>query len=265
MQTEHKTPSKITIRPTNTTPSTATTRSGSIPRPRQGGEESIETWEHKTLAGLFRLTLTPGRDRDSHGNKLHFALSVWDDLEAEKAEHRLTTSNVEQAILEAATASDHPLNYLLACWKRIIRLQRTFKTSSDSDPKVSIVKEAKRLCMSYCIFAATMPDMFGLNATERSPLAEHLLCDPEDDRGLCVDFLSEAVKRFEEDDMVKEALVSAMETLSRDLAKLSMNDSYKPYITVCLYTVFSPRIFAPIYFLLPFLAPLTFTHIVGPT
>jgi ubiquitin conjugation factor E4 B len=54
--------------------------------------------------------------------------------------------------------------------------------------------------------------------------------DPEDDGGICHDFFVEAVSRFQEDDSVKEALVSAMEQLSRNLSKMSMNDSFKPYI-----------------------------------
>ena len=84
--------------------------------------------------------------------------------------------------------------------------------------------------MSYCIFAATMPEMFGLEASDKSPLAEYLLCDPDRDTGICHEFLQEAVARFPEDESIKNALVQAMEQLSVDLSKLSMNDDYKPYV-----------------------------------
>ena len=61
----------------------------------------------------------------------------------------------------------------------------------------------------------------------------HLLVDdPEDDRFLDLDFLTEAVARFEEDDTVRDALVGAVEDLSRGLAVMNMNNDYKPYIFV---------------------------------
>ena len=65
-----------------------------------------------------------------------------------------------------------------------------------------------------------------------NPLMPHLLVDPEDDRGLCHEFLSEAVSRFPEDASVKEALVGAVEEMSRQLSKITMNDDYKPYVLV---------------------------------
>ena len=67
---------------------------------------------------------------------------------------------------------------------------------------------------------------------ESNPLTPHLLLEPEDDRGVCHEFLNEAISRFEDDDSVRTALVGAVEDLSRQLAKLNMNDNYKPYISV---------------------------------
>ena len=58
--------------------------------------------------------------------------------------------------------------------------------------------------------------------------------DSEDDRGICHDFFIEAVSRFAEDDSIREALVNATEELSRTLSTLSMEDNYKPYLTVSL-------------------------------
>ena len=66
-----------------------------------------------------------------------------------------------------------------------------------------------------------------------SPLTPCLLVDdPEDDRYVDPDFLTEAVERFSEDDTVQGALVSAVEDLSRQLATMNMNNDYKPYILV---------------------------------
>ena len=71
---------------------------------------------------------------------------------------------LDQALLEAATnvgKKNTPLNYLLSCWKRVSRQYKTLRKNGEEDPKFKMAKEARRLCMSYCIFAATMPEMFG--------------------------------------------------------------------------------------------------------
>lgn len=66
-----------------------------------------------------------------------------------------------------------------------------------------------------------------------SPLTPHLLIDdPDDDRFVDLEFLAEAVTRIPEDDTVQDALVGAVEDLSRQLAVMNMNNDYKPYILV---------------------------------
>lgn len=89
--------------------------------------------------------------------------SVREDLEEQGAAVRLSTAVLDQAILEAASnlGTTIPLDHLLACWKRVSKQYKGFKAGSTADPKYIIVKEARRLCMSYCIFAVAMPDMFG--------------------------------------------------------------------------------------------------------
>lgn len=67
---------------------------------------------------------------------------------------------------------------------------------------------------------------------ESNPLVPHLLVDPEDDRGVCHDFLAEVISRFEEDDTIRSALVGAIEDLSRQLAGKNMNDNYKTFVVV---------------------------------
>ncbi|KAF2709186.1 ubiquitin conjugation factor E4 [Pleomassaria siparia CBS 279.74] len=193
-------------------------------------EDSIEAWEDHTLGAIFRVTLHSDSTRDGHGKLLCFLAGVRSDLEEEQRPIRLSTDILDQAILESASSKSEgkPLDYLLGCWKRVSRLFRA--TQTKQDPKHEILKEARRLCFSYCIFAATIPDMFGEEVSQGNPLVEHLLLEPENDRGLCHEFLTEAVSRFNEDESVKEVLVGAMEQLSRRLAKMSMNDDFKPYI-----------------------------------
>lgn len=64
-----------------------------------------------------------------------------------------------------------------------------------------------------------------------NPLTPHLLVDPEDDRGVCHEFLSEAILRAGDDETVLPAVVGAVEDLSRQLAKMAMSDNYQPYVS----------------------------------
>lgn len=125
--------------------------------------EPLDVWEDRTLSAIFRLTLDEKRRQDNHGHNMHFVRSVRDDLRESNEPVRLSTGVLDQAILEAASnlGKTTPLDYLLACWKRLTRLLKSFKPAKPGDPKLSIHKEARRLCMSYCIFAITMPEMFG--------------------------------------------------------------------------------------------------------
>ena len=226
-QTPHPTP-RINIKA-----QTPLDRQGDLgPRPnsRQRRPETIEAWEDRILSSNFRITL---KQDQKDGVQLSYLPGVKAELEAADSPLRISLDVLEQAILEAAsqTPNGKPLEYLLGCWKRVSKLWRSTRTGNADDPKFKIVKEARRLCMSYCIFAATMPEeMFGLEASNKNPLVEHLLCDPDRDAGICHEFLQEAVARFPEDESIKNALVEAMEQLSLDLSKLSMNDDYKPYV-----------------------------------
>lgn len=72
----------------------------------------------------------------------------------------------------------------------------------------------------------------------QSSLAAYLLVDPEDDKGIDFEFINEAVRRFEEDDSVKPAFISAVEQLSAQLSSMDVNDDYKPYAIVSQTSAF---------------------------
>jgi ubiquitin conjugation factor E4 B len=59
-----------------------------------------------------------------------------------------------------------------------------------------------------------------------------LLRDLENESGVCLDFISEAVSRFEEDETVPPLFTKAMIDISSKLSTMSMNDNYKPYVNV---------------------------------
>lgn len=72
-----------------------------------------------------------------------------------------------------------------------------------------------------------------LEPTGRNPLTPNLLIeDPEDERSVDHDFLTEAISQFREDETVQGALVGAVEDLSRELARMNMNNDFKPYVMV---------------------------------
>lgn len=192
--------------------------------------ESLETWQDKNLRQIFRVTLKESEVKDIHGNELTFLASTKDDLEQAGAPAQLNVQVVEGAITEAASHDKRPFEYLLKCFKRVSRAIRTTDFSGPDDPKRNVLTETRRLCMSYCIFAVTIPEMFSDDAPKTNPLVDHLLGDPECDTGICTDFLRESSSRFEEDESIKEAIVGAAKELSRQLAEKNMLGNYTTYV-----------------------------------
>ncbi|KAN0085292.1 Ubiquitin elongating factor core domain containing protein [Elaphomyces granulatus] len=202
-------------------------------RPTVKPEETLEAFEDRTLGALFKISLREDRQQDIHGQPLVYLPGIKDDLKEQEQGPRIEVGILDQALLEAVSNLGHqkPLDYLLPCWKRVQRLYKGFRKSREDDPKFTIVREARRLCVSYCIFAITLPDIFGLEPSDRSPLKPYLLLDTEDDSGIDFDLLSEFVKRFDEDEAVKLAFIAAVEEMSDDLATMTINDDYKPYVS----------------------------------
>ncbi|GKZ85214.1 hypothetical protein AnigIFM56816_010980 [Aspergillus niger] len=210
---------------------TVTPVSGTPPPPK--AEESIEAFQDRTLSAVFKLSLNEARQKDIHGQRLTYLPGLKSELEDQGREVRVDVTVLDQALLEAASNAPRqkPLDYLLPCWRRISRLHKGFRRNRDDDPKFSAICEARRICLSYCIFAITMPEMFGLEPAEKSPLKPYLLLDPEDDKGVDFEFIGEAVKRFDEDESLKPAFITAVEEMSQELAAMTINDDYKPYMT----------------------------------
>jgi ubiquitin conjugation factor E4 B len=95
------------------------------------------------------------------GQRLVFLPGLNEELNDANEPLRISIGSLDQAIIEACTnwPDDKPLmNYLLPCWKRAVKLAMT-KTNAPARQEVH--EEAKRLCMSNCLFALTLPDLFG--------------------------------------------------------------------------------------------------------
>jgi ubiquitin conjugation factor E4 B len=195
-------------------------------------EESLEDFANRTLSQLFRITLDEGRQTDHSGHKLIYLPDLRQELEGEGLPPKLSAANLDTALMEACSKIQHTrrvLDYLLPCWKRITRSLRSHK--SHGAEKDEVLKEAKRLCMSSCIFAITVPELYGReDAPVKDSLVPYFLVQPDADTGICPDFLKEAVSRLEEDDTIAPMLVKAVAELSTQLAQKNMNDDYQPYV-----------------------------------
>lgn len=226
-----------TTRSTESPIAAATSPSRHRPKSRsvdQSSKTSIENFEQDTLRSVFRFTLDPSKTRDIHGHALHYLGGVRSDLENANIPLRLNLDLLGDCIQEAASdpGTGTTFQYLLSCWKRAQRSWRDSKLKGFDEARSTIVKEARRMCMSYCIFAITMPEMFGAEEHMGNPLPKHLLEAADSEQGIDHEFFVEAVSRFDEDSSIKEALVEAMEQLGKDLARKTMNDDYKPYVLV---------------------------------
>lgn len=125
-------------------------------------EEDIDSYEHRILGQIFRITLGPDQRTDTSNHKLIYLPNLRQELEDEKSPLRLTKDILDSAILEACSTipNNKPvLDYLLPCWKRIVKAMKGLRGYANG--KDAILKEAKRLCMSNCIFAVEMPELYG--------------------------------------------------------------------------------------------------------
>ena len=149
-------------------------------RPRSQGRErpaeAFEVWQDRNLRQIFRVTLKPEEIKDTHGHPLIFLPSTREEAVDAQGALMLSTEVLEGAITEAASQApdNKPFEYLLQCFKRVSRAMRNTKYSGPEDPKHDALKETRRLCMSYCIFAVTMPQMFNEDAPSSNPLVDHL-------------------------------------------------------------------------------------------
>lgn len=123
--------------------------------------ESIEDYTDNILGHIFRVTVDSNRTTDSHGHKLVFLPNLSQDLQESQQPLKLTIDVIDSAIVEAASlapANKPVMDYLLPCWKRVTKAIKVLR--SPGQEKESVLREARRICFSNCIFAVTMPELF---------------------------------------------------------------------------------------------------------
>ena len=234
LQTSNGDASRIRIRPAGSNDSPLPHKT--TPESSSRSEESLNhLFEDRTLRAMFRLSLDPEQTQDFSGNRLIFLPGLVQELQDEGQPVRLTISTLEQAIIEAGSkVGQKALQWLLGCWRRLVHLSRDrgFKVKSPENKRWAIVQEARRLCMSWAVFAITTPELFGLDYDGSRELADRLLADPDDERGLDHEFLTELSARISDDDALRDVFISAVESLSQKLAGLTMDGvEYRLYTT----------------------------------
>lgn len=131
-------------------------------KPNTPQPESDADYVHRIITQIFRVSVDPHVMSNTQGHRLVFLPGVNEELNAAGAPLKLTIDVLEQAIMEAANTWPHDkplMGYLLPCWKRAVSASASAKTATGVRQEVH--EEAKRLCMSNCLFALTMPDLYG--------------------------------------------------------------------------------------------------------
>ena len=133
------------------------------PAPRkQYQEPTFEKWTDKLLTSILGVTLDQNQTFDiSSGRNVTYLPALSQEIRGDGQEPLLSIDRFQEAVMEAGGMypQSKPLfEYFLACWKRVNKF-RILRASTPE--KEDAIKEAKRLCFSNCIFAITMPEMFG--------------------------------------------------------------------------------------------------------
>jgi len=237
-QTETK-PSPIVVRKTGSTPDS---KDGSAkpspppaarkPAPTPSAPESDEDYTHRVLSQIFRVTLDPHTMSTPTGQRLMFLPNTNAEANASGDPLKFSLSNLDQAIMEAASTwpKGKPLlDYLLPCWKRAVKAASSAKGLSPA--RVVVLEEAKRLSLSNCLFCLTVPELFGRDENAiADTLVPYVLRGPLDENGLDLKFYEDAIKRFDEDEEIPRLFTRTMATISTQLSNMSMEGDYKPYI-----------------------------------
>lgn len=143
---------------------------------------------------------------------------------------------MEPAILSRTAIDDNqtPFHYLLGAWKRAAEMSRNIRPDRDKQAtaKLEILKEIRRLCVSYAGLSIMMPDMFA-DAPRETDLCSYLLQDIYTDVKLPEEFLNELAKRFDDDGLV-DVIGSTITGISEEIASLKFNENYRSVLRVCL-------------------------------
>lgn len=200
--------------------------------------ESLDDFADASLARIFRISVNPDKTQDLHGHRLRFLASSSSELQ-ESAPLKLSIDNLDQYLFEVGQnlpPQQSLFEYMLSCYKRASDMAGSLYRSPPE--KQALVKEAKRLAVSHCIFALTLPDLYDKETAES--LMPYLLRPFGTEYAIPFDLMGEFVSRHEEDEAILPLLVKSMVDMSSHLAKknLSTRDHSGYFGAMMMYAKF---------------------------
>lgn len=127
--------------------------------------ENLEDYTNRILTEILHATVEPDllTLKSRPEVELVFLTNLNNELLQSNEPLKLTLNHLDSAVLEAASffpAQKPLLHYMLPAWSRAQALKRN--ASRDLAPeKLAVLAEAKRICISNCMFALTMPSLYG--------------------------------------------------------------------------------------------------------
>ncbi|KAG5438977.1 hypothetical protein PCANB_002307 [Pneumocystis canis] len=208
------------------------TTSGSIKQAIDSSNNSIfALWQSTTLSNILQVTL----DEENYLKTPNymFLSSLRQELIDESQEPVISVDTLDRVILARLSipTQDRPFDYLVTCWKRSVAVEKMIQKSADVKEKMNVIKESKRLFVSYSGLSITLPEMFELQYAPID-LASRLLQELDTNEGIPFDFIKELIYQFDEEGTLADLLGETVVELSRRLSKKTIMDDYQPYIKV---------------------------------
>ncbi|KAL2891200.1 Ubiquitin conjugation factor E4 [Ceratocystis lukuohia] len=205
--------------------------------------ESLQDYTDRILQTILQATVDPENHtlKSNKNVQLTFLPNLSAELASENQPLKLNTGILDSAILEATSIfpqSKPLLHYLLPAWSRAQTLRRT-PTRDMTSEKTEVLEEAKRMCISNCMFALAMPMLFGRDSDEDDKLpaqylAQSLILHPTDSCGIDDEFLKEAIGRFDEVEGLSDVFAEALHILSLQVAGMTMESDYRGHLNALL-------------------------------
>lgn len=194
-------------------------------------DPTLNAWQSSILSKILQVTL----DAENYLKTPNYMfLSVLrQELIDESLDPILTVNTLDRVILARLSIPSpiHPFDYLLSCWKRAVTTQKLIHKSVDIEVKLNVIKEAKRLLVSYSGLSITLPEMF---EQQHAPIdfASKLLYELDTSDGVPFDFIKELVYQFDKEGTLVDLLGETVVELSRRLCQKTIMDDYQLYIKV---------------------------------
>lgn len=186
---------------------------------------SMDTWTSDTISTTLKVTLDPTIESLFYLSDLHEELCS--ELSESELGPLLTLDNLDRAIL-ARLGNDmdiSPFDYLLNTYRSADAVSRSLHRDARQEEKEQVLKELKRLSVSYAGLSVTVPDMLG--TMHRPPdIVGRLLREDQETDGIPDNFLRELVQRCTEEETVKEFFEPVLQELSARVAKLTVTDNF---------------------------------------